>query len=128
MTLLLVLLTGCGQDGPPTRVPAKAPEFAVRAVAKRYYDAFGARRLREACGYVAARTLESVDVVGANVRDDGKPRVRPSALATGCALVRRRRRGWEEPILARRGASKPSTSMRPGERARIDTSAGGPTG
>jgi hypothetical protein len=97
----------------------------VRALAERYYDAFREGRLDEACRLVGESTLRSRTITGANVRDGERPEFRAPEPASGCALVRQRRRGWEEPIprSAWRVDAVHFDDAR--ERARVDTAAEG---
>ena len=122
LLLTVVSVTACGGG----EVAEDDAEAAVRAVAERYYDAFRTQRLDEACALVAEETLESDRIVGANVRDDEIPEAgESSAPLTGCALVRARRRGWDEPIP--RSAWEVEAVVLDAERvrARVDTSAEG---
>lgn len=122
--IFLAAAVGCGNDDGRTAADAKNG-IEVRAVAERYYDAFRMGRLEEACALVAARTLPSRLIVGANVRDDERPDVKPRRVASGCALVRQRRRGWQEQIPRSAWRVDAVQYDAAGERARVDTSAEG---
>lgn len=121
-------LAGCGEGG--ERAAEKAREdradAAVRSVAERYCDAFRERRLAAACDVVADQTLDSKLIVGANVAGGGEPEgVEPPAPATGCALVRQRRRGWSEMLPRSRWRVDAVFLDAALQRARVDTSAEG---
>jgi hypothetical protein len=100
-------------------------EAEVRALGARYYDAFRLGRIEDACRYVAERTLDSQQVVSFNIRKGDKPKIKPERPATGCALVRRRRSRWQEPLPRSAWHIEAVHLDAVAERARVDTNGEG---
>ena len=125
----LLTAAGCGDaGGEASGRPSEAQvKREVSEVAEAYYDAFRTRDLDAACRHVADRTLASRVMVGANTRDGELPEGtarRPPDLR-GCALVRARRRGWEEPLPREAWRVDEVSVDRDRMRARVDTAAEG---
>jgi hypothetical protein len=104
------------------------PRSEVVELATRYYDAFRTGALDEACNVVAEKLLPSHEIVGLNVHGDEDapstlPR-RPRGLH-GCATVRWRRKGWEEPIPRERWRVDDVFLDEESMRARVDTAGEG---
>ena len=98
----------------------------VSRVAERYYDAFRAGQLEDACRYVADRLLPTRPIAGTNTRQGEQPRFRPSTQPrAGCAAVRFRHRGWSEPIPRAAWQIEDVLVDREAIRARVDTTAEG---
>jgi len=126
LSLLIGSVAGCGEgDRESESGRGQNPDAEVTALAERYYDAFREGRLDEACRLVAENTLQSRTIIGANVRDGERPEVRRPEPVSGCALVRQRRRGWEEPIPRSAWGIDAVHFDDAGERARVDTAAEG---
>lgn len=122
--LLLACVAGCGQSERDSDAgQGHNSDAEVRALAERYYDAFREGRLDAACRLVAEHTLQSRTIIGANVGHREPPKMRMPDRASGCALVQRRRRGWEEPIPRSAWGIDAVRFDAARQRARVDTAA-----
>ncbi len=106
--------------------PRAELEAELRALAERYYDAFRARRLEEAAALVAPTVLPSRRLVAGIVRRGEELEI-PAAPTSqlGPDVVRRRRRGWSEPVPRRLWSVEAVHLDADGVRARVDTLAEG---